>query len=89
MTQKKPYRKRSGVDLNVSGLAMPPLIVSVTPDPSSRAPENSHTAATMMAWGMVRALAPTDDANELATSLAPMPKAHTNEKMHDSAKIQV
>ena len=38
---------------------------------------------------MVRALAPTDDANELATSLAPMPKAQMKEKMHDSAKIQV
>jgi hypothetical protein len=74
MTQKKPYKNRSGVDAKVAGLAMPPLIVSVTPDPSSTAPENSHTAATSRAWGMVSALAPTEEANELATSLAPMPK---------------
>jgi hypothetical protein len=73
MTQKKPYMNRSGVAANVDGLAMPPLIVSVTPLPSSTAPANSHTAATMIDWGMVRALAPTEEANELATSLAPMP----------------
>ena len=89
MTEKKPHKKRSGVLAKVSGLAMPPLMVSVTEAPSSTAPPNSQKAATIRAWGIVRALAPTELAKALATSLAPMPKAQAKEKMHERAKTQV
>ena len=42
-------------------------------EPMSAAPANSKIAATRMACFMVRALAPTEEPNALATSLAPMP----------------
>ena len=42
-------------------------------EPSSAAPPNSHMAAMTIACFMVRALAPTEEPNALATSLAPMP----------------
>lgn len=58
---------------------MPPCTVSATLDPISIAPPNSNTAATASAAGSVSAREPTDEEKELATSLAPMPKAATNE----------
>ena len=89
ITHTKPYRKTSGVFSKTEDFVMPPLIVSVTDEPSRTAPPNSHTAATRMAWPMVRAFAPTEEANELATSLAPMPKAQMKEKMQERPKSQV
>lgn len=58
---------------------MPPWTVSATFEPKAKAPPNSNNAATSSAVGRVNALAPTDEANELATSLAPTPKAATKE----------
>lgn len=46
--------------------------------PISTAPEISHTVANMQACLMVSTPEPTLVPNELATSLAPMPKAKTN-----------
>lgn len=68
---------------------MPPLMVSVTDAPRRTAPPNSMIAATKIAWPMVRALAPTEEAKELATSLAPMPKAQARETMQEKPKSQV
>ena len=46
--------------------------------PRNTAPKVSNTDAKMHACRRVSALAPTDVPNELATSLAPIPKARTN-----------
>ena len=38
---------------------MEPAIVSVTAEPSDRAPASSKTVPTMQAWSIVKVLAPT------------------------------
>ena len=57
---------------------MPFRIVDVTSPPAKKAPRNSNTAAIKIACLIVSALAPTDVPMELATSLAPIPKAIKN-----------
>ena len=52
---------------------MPLRMVSETDEPMRMAPANSKTEAKRTACFTVMALAPTDVANALATSLAPMP----------------
>ena len=54
-------------------MAIPDLIVSVTPEPRRTAPPNSQNEATMIACFKVSALAPTEVPKALATSLAPIP----------------
>ena len=53
----------------------------------NRAPENSKIDASMSACLIVKAPEPTEVANALATSLAPIPKAATNAKIPPTARI--
>jgi len=70
-----PKMSSSG-ESDISDASTIPLrIVEVTSPPARTAPANSKIAATMMACLMVSALAPTDVAIALATSLAPIPQA--------------
>ena len=65
--------RSSGSSTNRAEEIMPFATVWVTWDPIRKAPENSITEAIPRAVGSVIAFAPTEVANALATSLAPIP----------------
>ena len=81
ITHIMPCMSAGGLSAKHSESAMPLRMVSVTRDPSKKAPRNSKTAPMHTAWRMVSDLDPTDVANALATSLAPMPYAALNAKI--------
>ena len=55
--------------------------------PIKTAPRISNIDPRMQAWKRVSTLAPTDVPNELATSLAPIPKARAKETMKPTMTI--
>lgn len=63
------------------------LIVSETLEPAKTAPNNSQSAAKIMACQYFKDLEETEDAKELATSLAPIFQASKNAKSIPMAKI--
>lgn len=89
MAAKNPYIKRPGTFLNWLTLTTPLLTVSVTDAPRKKAPRNSQKPAIMTACHIFMALVPTDEPNELARSLAPMPKATKKATMMERTKIHV
>ena len=89
IAQSIMYISNSGEYVYASTLAIPLRIVDVTPEPSSMAPPNSKIAATMTACRSDSALEPTEVANELATSLAPIPHATKRARKIEQTKIHV
>merc|ERR1719453_1897425 len=75
ITHMQPYMRSGGLSTKASSSAMPLRMVLTTSPPRKVAPMNSMTTAMTHACLMVSALEPTDVANALATSFAPMPKA--------------
>ena len=67
-----PNINNLGSSANISAFTIEPLIVSVTLWPKIIAPENSQIEAIRMVCPSVKALAPTEVANEFATSLPPI-----------------
>jgi len=64
-------------------------MVSVVLAPRRKAPPNSQKQAIIKAWAMEMDPDPTEVANELATSLAPIPKASTKAKKRPVPKRKV
>jgi len=69
--EKAPIRATCGSDM-ISVDTIPLRMVSVTCEPMKTAPRIFRIPAINTAWRMVIAFAPTAEAMELATSLAPM-----------------
>lgn len=65
------------------------LMVLVTRAPRPTAPTNSVMMERIPAWGMLSVLAATEEAYELATSLAPLPKALQMKAMEMMARSQL
>ena len=61
--------------------------MSVTREPIKTAPPNSNTAAIITAFRSVNTPAPTEVANELAQSFAPIPQALYNAKNNPHINI--
>ena len=67
---------------------MPFLMVEVTRLPKATAPTNSVHMDNRPTWSIVRVRAATEEAYELATSLAPLPNELQQKAMEMIARIQ-
>merc|ERR1719453_381425 len=89
ITQRQPHISSGGLSLNTSSSAMPLRMVLTTSPPRKVAPTNSMTTAMTHACLTVRALEPTEVANALATSFAPMPNAAKKDAKNPSTTSHV
>lgn len=84
--QTIPSMRRAGLSSKAAVSTTFVRIVSATRPPTPRAPVNSMAEAPTMAWRYVMDREETDEAQELATSLAPMFQASRKAKMVPMAK---
>lgn len=92
--QEEPIKAQAMVNIKTAGSFLKTetstilfLIVSETLEPTKTAPKNSQRAARIMACQYFKDLEETEEAKELATSLAPMFHASKNANIIAIAKI--